>query len=193
MIWNWFWILNDDDYKRSPSTETKDKRTRQTLCGDEASAQTHTGDGGVNCNSAALTGPSLNNRKAEMCQKYKKKTVTQDTWPLKPAPPFTHMKVVSWWEVFTGRHNPRNHISIFIIIIIVIIIFPLWYEHQGYRLPLRLTSPRCDIYTVGAPALLLAVFATEWTCDGFILTAAESSTWTADLRCNTVQTSCACA
>lgn len=73
MIWNWFWILNDDDYKRSPSTETKDKRTRQTLCGDEASAQTHTGDGGVNCNSAALTGPSLNNRKAEMWQKYKKK------------------------------------------------------------------------------------------------------------------------
>lgn len=52
---------------------------------------THRGDGGVNCNSAALTGPSLNNRKAEMCQKYKKKTVTQDTWPLKPAPPFTHM------------------------------------------------------------------------------------------------------
>lgn len=52
---------------------------------------THRGDGGVNCNSAALTGPSLNNRKAEMWQKYKKKTVTQDTWPLKPAPPFTHM------------------------------------------------------------------------------------------------------
>lgn len=152
MIWNWFWILNDDDYKRSPSTETKDKRTRQTLCGDEAPAQTHTGDGGVNCNSAALTGPSLNNRKAEMCQKYKKKTVTQDTWPLKPAPPFTHMKVVSWWEVFTGRHNPRNHISIFIIIIIMIIIFTLWYEHQGYRLPLSLTSPRCDIYTVVADA-----------------------------------------
>lgn len=68
-FWNWFWILNDDDYKRSPSTETKDKRTRQTLCGDEAPAQTHTGDGGVNCNSAALTGPSLNNRKAEIQKK----------------------------------------------------------------------------------------------------------------------------
>lgn len=149
---------------------------------------THRGDGGVNCNSAALTGPSLNNRKAEMCQKYKIKQSLRTRGRSNQLHP-SH----TWWEVFTGRHNPRSHISIFIIIIIMIIIFTLWYEHQGYRLPLSLTSPRCDIYTVRAPALLLAVFATEWTCDGFILTAAESSTWTADLRCNTVQTGCACA
>lgn len=116
------------------------------------STDTHTGDGGVNCNSAALTGPSLNNRKAEMCQKYKIKQSLRTRGRSNQLHP-SH----TWWEVFTGRHNPRNHISIFIIIIIImIIIFPLWYEHQGYRLPLSLTShlycqstgasPRCVRY-----------------------------------------------
>lgn len=113
---------------------------------------THRGDGGVNCNSAALTGPSLNNRKAEMCQKYKIKQSLRTRGRSNQLHP-SH----TWWEVFTGRHNPRNHISIFIIIIIImIIIFTLWYEHQGYRLPLSLTShlycqstgasPRCVRY-----------------------------------------------
>lgn len=146
---------------------------------------THRGDGGVNCNSAALTGPSLNNRKAEMCQKYKKKTVTQDTWPLKPAPPFTHMM-----RSLHGSTQPEEpHFNIH---------YYYYYHdyniHSLIRTPGLQTSTQSHVsFILSSLTLLLAVFATEWTCDGFIQTAAESSTWTADLRCNTVQISCACA
>lgn len=108
---------------------------------------THRGDGGVNCNSAALTGPSLNNRKAEMWQKYKKKTVTQDTWPLKPAPPFTHMM-----RSLHGSTQPEEpHFNIH-----------YYYYYHDYNIPSLIRTPGLQTSTQSHVSTLWHLYCRRW-------------------------------